>query len=657
MNVKTPAKHYKSRKLLPFLFAPLLIACGADDPLAPDITPGCNPLAASSDCNFPFPSTFHVKPDSDTTTGFRVNLDPELLPKRDTVLPLDVTPYNQADGFSPIVPIIVHFGVDIDTDPLPDQFELEQSLQDGSTVALFNMETGQRVMFFAEMDQNRNSEINDRYAFFIRPQEPMQMGARHAVIITNNLRDKNGNALEPPRVFKALRDQEARVSPAIEEMKPHYEEIFSFAEQHGYKRESLLMAWDFPVASEDYILGSVLSMREKTMEAVKNNELGYKITKVSTDPNQYVTKIIEGDFEVPTFLKADDTFEFDEKHHPIRQPANRSYPFTMLIPQKAKLGQPLPLIVIGHGIFGNGRSFLTSDGDGKAIQQLMEQFGFVAVATDWIGLSTNDLLRIAGELSADLNRIGIITDQLQQALINALVLTKLSKGKISEDPQIKVGQNALIDTSQIYYWGASLGGIEGSSFISISDDIARAAFGVPGCSWATMFTRSIVFPPVRSLLEPHYGDPMAFSIAFSVFQTRFDHSDPVNVTQLMFKKPLPDAPPNRMIVLQEAIGDSQVPNMTTEVLARGMGVKLMTPSVTPVFGLEEVTSPANASVLAQYRLPNFDQPAPPLNNTPPADDNGVHYEMNFLSNVHAQIADLFLKSEVVQHCDKECDPD
>lgn len=646
-----------TKKLLPLIFAPLLIACGNDDQLAPDVTPGCNPLATSAECNYPFPSSFHVKPDLETATRFRVNLDPQVLPLRDGVLPLDVTPFNKADGFSPVIPIIVHFGFDIDTDPLPNQFELEQSLQDGSTVALFNMDTGKRVMFFAEMDQNRNSEYSDRYAFFIRPQEPMEMGARHAVIITKDLRSKDGNPIESPRIFQALRDKEERLSPSVEALKPQYEEIFSFAEQHGYKRDNLLLAWDFPVASEDYILGSVVSMREKALAAVKNNEFGFKITKLTDDPNQYVTKIIEGDFEVPTFLKADDTFEFDKKHHPIRQPVNRSYPFTMLVPQKAKMGQPLPLVVLGHGIFGNGRSFLTSDGDGVAIQKLCEEFGVVAVATDWIGLSTNDLLRIAGELSADLNRIGIITDQLQQALINTLVLTKLAKGPISEDPQIKVGQGPLVDTTQIYYWGASLGGIEGSSFISISDDIARAAFGVPGCSWATMFTRSIVFPPVKSLLEPHYPDPMAFSIAFSIFQGAFDHSDPVNVSKLMFKKPLPDAPANRIVVLQEAIGDSQVPNMTSEVLARAMGVKLMTPSVTPVFGLESVTSPSSDSVLAQYKLPNFDQPATPDTNTPPASDNGVHYEMNFLSNVHAQIADLFLTGKVVQHCDKDCDPE
>ena len=42
------------------------------------------------------------------------HLRPERLPLRDGVTQLDTKPYNTADGFSPIVPILVHFGVDVD---------------------------------------------------------------------------------------------------------------------------------------------------------------------------------------------------------------------------------------------------------------------------------------------------------------------------------------------------------------------------------------------------------------------------------------------------------------------------------------------------------------------------------------------------------------
>jgi hypothetical protein len=494
-------------------------------------------MAMSDDCMFPFPSAFHEREDAAAKTGVRVNLDAMMLPLRDGVTPIDVAPYNAADGFSPVVPILVHFGVDIDTSSLPGPRELDKSLEDSSPVALFNLETGKRVLFFAEMDVNKVPDYPDRYAFIIRPQEPMDMGARHLVVIRSDLRDAAGSSLEPPPVFKALRDGDTHVSPAIDAMRPRYEDLFRFAGEHGYAREGLLLAWDFQVASEDYLLGSVLSMREEALKASSAGELGYTITKITPNPNEYILKIIEGDFEVPTFLRDDDSFEYDGEHHPVRQAANRKYPFTMIIPQKAALGEPLPLIVLGHGIFGNGRDFLTGAGDGQAIQKLAEEMGAVGIATDWIGLSSNDLLRLAGEVAADLDRLPIVTDQLQQSLINTLVMTKLARGALQGDPQVKVAAGPLLDLSKTYYWGASLGGIQGSSFISISDDIARGAFGVPGSAWSTMLSRSIVFPPIRTLLEPHYPDPLGFTLAISVFQGRFDHSDPANLTKLMFKSP------------------------------------------------------------------------------------------------------------------------
>jgi len=147
-------------------------------------------------------------------------------------------------------------------------------------------------------------------------------------------------------------------------------------------------------------------------------------------------------------------------------------------------------------------------------------------------------------------------------------------------------------------------------------------------------------------------------MGIALIQTRFDHSDPINMSRLMFKDPLPDAPANRAVVLQEAIGDCQVPNMTTEMLARAVGLDLMTPSIYPVFGLNELTSPTTASALVQYEL--TDRTAnymPPTNNTPPLQDNGVHTYMCFMDNVLEQVLNFALSGELVQYCTGPCDPD
>ena len=643
--------------LVASLLAPALLGCSLDSEGPPplDIAPGCNPLATSAECVYPFPSAFHLRDDAASPTGARVNLVAEKLPLRDGAVPLDVAPYNAADGFSPVTPILLHFGVEIDTGPLPDQFHIDQSLRDGSAIAVFNMETGERVPYFAEMDRNLRDGYEGRYALIVHPMTPMAMGARHVVLVRRGLAAASGQPVEPTAAFSALRDGAESGSPELEAVRPRYDSIFNFAAQRGYPRRDLVTAFDFVVASEDYLLGSVLSMREKALPALGAAGLPYVITEVQDDPNEQMAKIILGDFEVPTFVREDDTFEYDEAHHPIQQPGNRSYPFTMLIPKIAADG-PLPLVVLGHGIFGNGRSFLTEGGDGEAIQALSSKYGVVVIATDWIGLSTNDLVRVGIEVGNNLDRIGVVTDQLQQSLINALSMTKLARGALKDDPALQVGPGPLLDLTRTFYWGASLGGIQGSSFISISDDIARAAFGVPGSAWSTMLSRSIVFPPIRNFLEPHYPDPLDFLLGTTLVQARFDHTDPANLTRLMFERPLPDAPPGRQVILQESIGDSQVPNMTTEILARAMGVKLLTPSVTEVFGLDSAPSPTVDSVLAQYQLERHDDPAPPHDNTPPEGENDVHHDMNFLPNVHEQILRLWFEGETRQICDGPCDP-
>ncbi len=616
---------------------------------------GCNPLGYTDACLYPFPSAFHEITDQ-TATGIRLAVRQELLPYGGEPA-LDVTPYNLADGVSPAMPVLLHFGVEIDTSSLATFDNPERSLDPEATVSLMDMETGQRVLSFVEMDANKKTDFDGRYAFIVRPIEPMAMGHRHALVIRHGLRDQDGNAIQPTAAFEALRDGVLTDHPDVEAIRPRTEAVLDFAASQGIPRDDVLIAFDFQVASKEWLLNPILSMRQEALAATESGELDYVIEEVQVDPNPFIAKIVLGSFEVPTYVDADENISFDASHRPLRLAENRSYPFTMLVPKLAETNGPLPLVVLGHGIFGNGRDFLTSGGDGAAIQELSQQFGAIVIATDWVGLSSNDLPRIAGELAPDLNRITIITDQLQQALINALVLTRLAYGPLADDAQAMVADNTLIDDSRLYYWGASLGGIQGSSFISLSPDIPRAVFGVPGAAWTTMLTRSIVFTPVKTLLELRYPDPLDLAFLTAVAQQRFDHSDPVNVSRLMFKEPLSDAPPGRIVILQEAIGDSQVPNLVTDILARAMGIKLLTPAIYEPPLIDTVSAPTTESCVVQFRMDGWDDPAPPSTNTPPSDENGVHHDMNFLPNAHEQIAALLLSGQVLHVCEGACDPD
>ena len=467
----------------------------------------------------------------------------------------------------------------------------------------------------------------------------------------------NGEPLLSSPAFLALRDNVPTTNPKIESMRARHEEIFELLESKGFTRDSLVLAWDFMVASKEHILGPVLSMREEALATVATDGVQYTLDNVVDEPNENLARSVEGTFSVPCWLNEQDLIEFDELGRPVRQ-ANRSFPFTMIIPRAALEGEPLPVGLFGHGIFGTGRNYLVGGLGVDHIQPLAQEIGAVVIATDWIGLSGGDLDLIIREVVPDLNRLRLVTDRLVQSLINNLVLIELVKGAFAEDPQLMVTESRLVDSERIHYYGASLGGIQGASLVSLSRDIRRAALGVPGASWSNMLPRSIVYQPIRAIVDLRYPDPLIQQIFIAMMQVLFDHSDPINVSKLMYAEPLDDAPTERVVVLQEAVGDCQVPNPSTRMLARAVGARQMAPFVEPVFGLEEVEGPTTLPVLWQVLMPDrVEAYRPPLTNVLPAEDNDVHFRANLLPATLAQLIHLLEEGEIEQYCEGPCDPD
>ncbi len=416
------------------------------------------------------------------------------------------------------------------------------------------------------------------------------------------------------------------------------------------------MAWDFTVASASHLLGPVLAMREEALAEARDRGVKYRITRVVDDPNEFLARLVEGDFEVPTYLNGRSEIEYDQAHRPIRRQANQSFPFTMVIPRKARTqAGPLPLVIFGHGIFGVGREYLLSS-RAREIQSMAEGLGMVAMATDWIGLSGGDQMLIINEVLKDVNRISLVTDRLQQSLINNLTMTELALGALSLDPAVKVAGKPLLDPSRVYYYGVSLGGIQGSSFLSISNRITRGVLAVPGSVWLNLIPRSIVWKPIKLVLDLRYPDPLLQQMGIALIQTRFDLSDPVNLTRLMFREPPPGSPTERAVLLQEAIVDCQVPNLTTEMLARALRIGQIGPAVEDVFGLERVGSPARGSALVQYDLLTRSTYRPPEQNTLPEKDNGVHTDVCFQPQVLEQVGHFLETGEIIQYCEGSCNP-
>ena len=621
----------------------------------------CNPMSVGDDCLTPFPSLFQMIDDGTSATGMRLDYQETDFASPDGPLPIDLGLFHAADGVSPVSPILVSLGVDVDPAFLSGWGEQEDTVQVGAPFGLLNVETGERVPLLVEMDQNNRtiSGYEGRNPLIIRPLAPMDFGARYLVVLTGELTDIDGAALPQPDAFVALRDDIVTDDSQVEALRPRYEELFAAADAAGWPRDSLHLAWELQVASEDWVLGAIRSMRDQTLADIEANGVPYTIDSVVLDQNENVGWMVKGTFQPTTFLTDDYTLVRNADGTVVEQEERASYPFTMVIPPVAATRGNLPLVLFGHGLFGTGDSMLDSSTAEELVQPLAAQLGAVLIATDWIGLSGNDFDLILQEVLPDLSRVTLVTDRLVQSHVNNLALVELALGALPADAAIGVpNPESLIDPNNVYYYGISLGGVQGAGQVGISPRISRAVLAVPGSGWAHMIQRSTQFAELETLMDALYPDPLSQNVFLAMLQGFFDLSDPANLGRLAAGDPTAPSNPTKVVVLQEAIGDCQVTNLATELLARTMGASHLEFATDPVYGLETISGPTTSTALTQIRVPDdLAKYFPPDQNTLPALDNGVHNSAVLQDATFEQVALLFSTGLIFHTCDGTCEPD
>ncbi len=608
----------------------LTLACAKDEPIHLDPDPDCNPMATGDDCLTPFPSLYWTEPDPDSPTGVRTLYGNEHWDGPDGELPLDIDLYSGFDGVSPASPALVALGSDVDPSFLYGWGAQEGSVQPGAAIALVDTDTGEAIPALAEMDQNNRGEgYSDRHPLIVRPMTPMAFGHRYAVVLTTDLRNIDGEPFASPAAFEALRDGLATDSDVIEALRPDYEALFDVLADAGWERDELLLTWEFQVASEHEVLGPITSMKE---QALAEDVPTYEIDTVLDGED---VTILEGTFIPPNFLNDLNEIEWDgEEVARIDDP--RPYDFTMVYPAAEATG-PRPLVLIGHGLFGNGRWML----ENSDVQALSTELDAVLVATDWIGLSSGDRDLIISEVLTDLSRVSLVTDRLVQSHVNNLTLV---------EAVIEGIEGVEVDPEQVWYYGISLGGIQGASQVALSDRISLAVLAVPGAGWTNMIQRSVHFEELDQLIDLLYADPLGQNVFLGLVQSRFDRSDPAGIATLLRDQ-------DKVVVVQEAIGDCQVPNIATDLLVRSIGAVQLGPATDPVYGLEEVEGPVTVPALTQIRVPeDLAEYFPPDENTIPETDNNVHNSAVLQEATFDQIRHLFTTGELVHPCDGPCDP-
>jgi len=630
-----------------------LAACGSDEHVALDAH--CNPLGFAEHCAVPWPSSAFEIADASTPTGRRLAILPDTLPKNIDGIPVDPTMWNLADGFSPAAPMLVAFPGGVSVTGLPTVADMGPSTGADSPTVVIDMTTGERIPHFAELDMQA-AAMPDSQALFIRPAFRLTGGHRYAVAITDRVTSAAGGALPVPPGFAALRDGTKTDNKLLEAMRPRFQDVLAALDTAGVPKASLVLAWDFTVASDEFLHREMIAARDRTVAAFANHPLAYTIATDGPDDHAGIARYVTGTLDAPLFLTTPKfgvpgtTTVRDADNLPVVQ-GFYQIPFAAVIPQCAYTSAtPVPMIIYGHGLLGDG-----TEVDCCGVPPVAADLCMVIVGTDLRGMSENDTGAVADALN-DGSKSDEVFEVLEQGLANYITLAHAMRTTMAQTLFVD-GAKVLVDPAKVYYWGLSQGGIFGASVMAYEPTITRGILGSGAANYSFLLDRSADWPKYRQILNGAYPDPLDDELLISIMQMRWDKTEPSGIANTVLDG-TPTGVPPKQLLMQIALADEQVSDFAAYWEARTMKVPVVSPTVASPWGMTAKDAPQTGSGLVIYDCAG---PALPLTNTAPPKSACAMAGTSELHDLPAHVAagrrqmKTFLETgQIVNECTGAC---
>ena len=648
-------------------------------------TAGCDNLNPIH-CMLPFPSDAFLVEDSTTVTGLRVNYAESTLPESDFLSSqgevAKIESLNLNDGMSPSTQIMTAFTTVPNLNPVhvATQHTIALSLRDESPTVLMNLDTGEKVAHWVEIDARADDD--NATILFIRTLEQLEPNTPYGVGIANfgdarfggmdwevepslalqsilsgpyaSHVSCDGCGLLPPTVTDAP-DVENRRNSTLDLLRTFARNNWGMETGDGsWWQDNVKAAWQFHTASLDSIIGPTLSMRADALDRLGDGGIGCTVENVDDDwidDTEADFRRITGTYTVPQYL------EWQNPPSKISTDANGTpqfveyaeIPFTLVIPKiLADNNESGPLVVWGHGFLGNGNGAISSAAIGW-----MQEYEVAMIGTAISGWSSSDLDTIFMGL-ANVSYFEHQSDRLQQMLVNQMALARTFKGVCSDITQLYNNGTNLVNSSDVHYMGYSLGGIYGASITAFSPDIDRAALWVGGSGFSTFIERSTNYATFSDgfKLPDHYPQRNDRALLIAVCQHMWDATDAE--TWLRFAESgYGDEIQPFNVLSTISINDAQVPGLSADRSARTAGMPLLNGSMRTPYGIDVADGPITGSAIV-YWDGGYDA-MPDTNAAPPIGDAGkAHNEIAPIIQVNSMVQDFLLTGIINDTCNGSC---
>ena len=299
-------------------------------------------------------------------------------------------------------------------------WDIEASLDPTAHSLLLDVETGKPVAHWTELDHSRcvewpgtcvlcdtpllwrsdgweDGKPFDR-TLLMMPAARLDDSKTYIVAYRNLTSVVTGATLPPSPAFGALRDGSPSSDPSVNARRAEYAALFKAVESvPGWQgsTHSLTLAWQFTVGSTQQWTGNFVSMRDDAFGRLPAGGPETKIWSVRDNPDDVTARHIEGAVRVPWYLNQDGPgmsvrLVLDGEGG---TPAFQSFVwvnFTMIVPLGVVNGStitPARVVQYGHGLFGSREEV-----EDHYLQVEGGVNNYVYIATDWIGLSGDDVV-------------------------------------------------------------------------------------------------------------------------------------------------------------------------------------------------------------------------------------------------------------------------